>query len=360
MKKYKLTDANIKDSISTILLYSKPDLVKEVLSTVQVDASSAHLDNVDTNRYFNKIVHNPFLFILGKKATKRKNSSSSTVVNRNDIKSGAFNHYKANRDFLIEHGVDLASISDKCCFVLSVANKKVRKLYEIYKSYGFTDQKIFKTISCFDTSKPYSSMDFLIENGCKEHLFKYLCQSVRSVEPYVKYRILLAKKCGVDVTKANAEFNGYISDRNNKSLYYMPEVNIPEEDVHSFLGIVEPISEEDIDQESRSKFDDIANDAVYDPLDKMHDFPYFTYLEETYLSEDRLVYELGIVNVSMRKAIRVYSALKNEFPDKDDRLLLTYAMTKDSILDQEQVNVVKSTVEEVIRKCGASYERTNK
>ncbi len=364
LKPYKIADSNI-NSLSYILVYSNPEIVKEVLSTAKIDAATAHLDNVDTVRYINRLVCNPKLFIQGKKAILNTKGGNSKLDNNSEeyiYTSGAFTHYKANRQFLIDHGVTVADMTEKYnkrSFFLSESHRRVLKMYECYKSYGFTDERLFKTVSCFTKGRPYPNMDFLIENGYKEHLYRYLVASIGNIDDDIKYRILLAKKCGVDVMKDDYRFIKYISIKADKSLYYMNGVNVPEEDVPTFLGIVDPLSEDIVDKDTVKAFDAATDKVIYDPQDKMHDFPYFTYLEENYASEDGLVYNLGIVNISSRKVVRVYSALKKEFPNMEDKILLLYAMTKDSILNQEQVNAVKTTIDEVIRKCGASYERRN-
>ena len=183
-----------------------------------------------------------------------------------------------------------------------------------------------------------------------------------------KERILIVKKVAdenalYDPRHKHAQFAGYVSNLNDTRLYSDPRVQITSlKQVPMFLDEREYFESEE-GRAIKQKLDEITANAIYNKDDELQDNPYIDYLDEKLRYDYEQVYRFDNLVISRRKVIRLLNCLLKSEEVKnmgiDNKTILAYALTKDSILNSDQLRTAINVVDHVVGRGLVKDEGTN-
>ena len=352
------------NGLPIVLAHSNPQIINEIISYIKEDCEGK---NISEEWLLNKLLYFPNIFVKGTK-TFRGNKSNNTSSSLEGL-SGLFSNYKNNRQFFIEKGADVASIYRKTPHIFGDYHARIRNNYSILKSYDIPDALIFKTPTCLNAGDDiYSSLDFYVESECERHLINNLVHSLINTSRETKERILIVKKIGdekdlYDPRHKHAQFAGYVSNMNDTRLYSDPRVQITSlKQVPMFLDEREYFENEE-GRAIKQRLDEITANAIYNKDDELQDNPYIDYLDENLRYDYEQVYRSDNLVISRRKVIRLLNCLLKSEEVKnmgiDNKTILAYALTKDSILNSDQLRTAINVVDHVVGRGLVKDEGTN-
>jgi len=336
LKKYIIDDDYINNLI-IILVYSSVEIINNIFKNIENDQT----ENITGDMLFSSYMANPNLFISGRKVDRQKSGDGKF----NDIEgeAGLYNNYLANRKFFIEQGFDITKSLKSCISVFGTKNQTLVDTYAKFMSYDISKKVIESNLSCLSTKDVYKMMDLLIENECEPHLRNYLAQSVKFPKIIIR-RIIVAKMKGLPYMNEDYTFPSYISQLRNEKL------STGIEDISKYIDETEYFDTESLLQE-KEIYDNQVIDTIYVRDKKLEENKYINYLDSNFMDSNLSnVYNIGEVLISRRKVLRVYGELIKKHDWENNKNLLMYAITYNSILSREQLETIENTVDYIISK----------
>lgn len=318
-----------------ILAHSDSEIVSNIINNIKEDIKNSKKDILFQDIFINYLEY-PNFFIRNTRAYGRRKSKDSW--NDNEFEVGAYKNYLENRAFFTNLGLNMISVIKKSGKILLLPNKKILDNKKVFDTYHIPSQIYLSTLSCFNATNPAEAIDQFIELNCFEYLLQNFSRVIFKSDNLVFYRIIIANIRNIPAfMESNGKLKayGYITSPYNNELgvsalnrsemvqqYYPKEIQI---------------------------FDSFINEEEFDNNWMMVLNNYFIKkLDENYIY-DEFSYDFHGVIISRYKVLRYYEMLirKSQAGTKE---ALLYAICKNSILNEDEYNKIKTCVERLFNR----------
>ena len=318
-----------------ILAHSDSEIVSNIINNIKEDIKNSKKDVLFQDIFINYLEY-PSFFIRNTHAYGRRKSKDSW--NDNEFEVGAYKNYLENRAFFTNLGLNMISVIKKSGKILLLPNKKILDNKKVFDTYHIPSQIYLSTLSCFNATNPAEAIDQFIELNCFEYLLQNFSRVIFKSDNLVFYRIIIANIRNIPAfMESNGKLKayGYITSPYNNELgvsalnrsemvqqYYPKEIQI---------------------------FDSFINEEEFDNNWMMALNNYFIKkLDENYIY-DEFSYDFHGVIISRYKVLRYYEMLirKSQAGTKE---ALLYAICKNSILNEDEYNKIKTCVERLFNR----------
>lgn len=254
---------------------------------------------------------------------------------------GAFEDFEENIKLIEQLGYDPKEAMENTSSILIEQNTKLKRNAETLIKYGFPNnlnEAGFK-LTGLKAENILLTIDKFIELG--ELKYAQDNTSRLSLDPnsYIFYRLYFAKKYNkkhpnkayiIKREKDNKEiFKGIISDKNNKTLELDNIIDI--ESTKNYI----------FDKETTENINEYIKEQLKNDIKIIVDEQIKT-LEEKF--KNGIIYQFDDISISRNKVLIIYSIIKNKFNNLDEKNLLLYAITYNSILDHEDFYKIKQYI----------------
>ena len=315
-----------KENVSTIIELLKRDMI--------VNESSETLNEV-----FENVLCAQEIFINRKRAFRRyKKSGGSSGGGQNN--GGRYENFVINHDYLESLGANVLKIIDSCEEVMRMNPNRLKRCVRDFDFYGIPKESYLNSPSAFKATTNLETMDMFIELGGYEYACSNPSMLVRATNSPMFYRLYKAK-----------EENEQVFRKTKKSILLPKRITVESEkgygiDFTNGSEVVKQyIPEFSTDYGlliEKDTFDYNMTNALNDELIK--------FLEENYKIDD-LRYNFNGVIISRNKVLRNYELLIRHGQGGKFEALM-YALTKNSILNEEEFNLVFDCAKKVLEKRG--------
>lgn len=317
------------NSLTSIYLLIKSD--KNAIETIYNLSKEYNIE-------FKRIISAIPAALIHKSSEKSKGNGNQNI---NKTVSGSYEDFEKNIKLMKEIGYNIEEVVEKTISILTTPNKTLRKNIENLKKYGFPNNlKDFGfSLSGLKGANPIIIIDKFIELGELEYIKRNTSRLNLDKTSYIFTRLYFAKKYNTTAdekiitkkkTKDKEILTGVISKENDKTLDKMinPEILKTDfSDIENYNEILEYISQE----EKKGYSFEISHDETIDKIERQ-----FKNTEITYKFNDTII--------SRYKTQRIYSLLKKHFPEYDNKTLLLFSLTYESILSEEEYENIKQYV----------------
>lgn len=321
--------------LAQIFINSDSDILSTIIKNLENDYESNKTRSKE--EMFKEYLNTPSIFIRGKRAYKRKDSTTKGPGGGSGNISviGAFDNYIKNRELLLEKGIDINSVVTKCKTLLTTPHQKVKENFACFELYKIPSKAYSSALYSLTSADPLSAIDQFIELGCYKYILSNFSYVTRKPDDLLFYRIVKANQLGEtiysDRNTQKIELSGKIS--NDRKYGYSINKENKEESVSQFTPTF------------NSMYDEVINsDRSTGPIILAYN-NYFIQKIEEYKVDD-LRYDFNGVIISRFKVLRIYETLiKNRIAGTYDAIC--YAICKNSILTEEQYRNIISCLNKV-------------
>lgn len=340
-------------AITEILLYSN----KEVLDNMFKTAVDNKIMIPETDRIdIMLLLKHPARFIQKKRRYHLRGGQKVYDIHAGEL-VGCSDDFFKNLEYFTSRGIDAKEFY-KISNVPELPHRQILNNQNIFDFYGIDKMNVLKTLSCFSSTNPADTIDQYIELG----YFNYISNNLSLVnfgpEDHRCYKLAYALKytdippqklftqrggISLKILEENEEISGLNADNwENKLNRYIPFKD-QEELINTY--------EKAIRKNNTLDTSLAENSPIIKSLDAM------------FLEEDRKpeVYNFGAtmtpngyvwkINISRNKVLRIYSILMKEGL-ADDTDSIVYAITRNSILSEEEYNIIENGVKSIKQRRG--------
>ena len=328
------------DVLTRILIFTNiKQLVKIIEKTTQ--------NGIDYQMLFRK--HPTILYPKLREQNRIIKLPPEDLGEQNSSSSGLMNNYMGNIDFLKENGYPVAEVFHDCPTFARFKTKTVINIHDKLTLYGVSfwneDKTLKRAFSIFGTLDVLDKLDIGIESSSYCYLY-YQNNISRLMETSINfYRIKLAKLSNVkeeeffhlyENKKSKICLNGKYKQatefgKNAAETFEMYNAIVPKFEQKELYDSV-------VDNNTNDVISDISlKDRLIEQLDVLYKSP-----------DSDLIYNLNGVIISRFKVLRYYQTLISSnsliVPSKD---VLLYAITKLSMLNEEEYNTIIDCVNKI-------------
>ena len=253
---------------------------------------------------------------------------------------GAFEDFCNNIELIKSLGCNITEAIKDNPSVFIVSYTRLSLNARILKEYGFLDENNllpqgFK-LSGLKSTNLQEIIDIFIELGEMNYLKVNASRLRLESDSYIIKRIYFAKKHGIEYKserKNKTTLKGIISDEKTKTLDRYIDIE----------SIKHTIFDEKIDDEIKSTIERILKSVHQTAIEQNSELPEVNTLDQTY-KRNEMTYSFNGTIISIRKVKKLYPILLHEFPELDKRKLLLYAITYNSMMDENEFNNIKNII----------------
>lgn len=348
--------------LKTLFIYSNKDTLRNVLEVARdekilYDGISLGNGSKKIGIDFDLLLEQPFRFIDRKYKWKENKKRDGVGKNSNDV-FGASRDFIENLILFKSYGINPIDFCNNSK-VSIIPNKKIRKIIDIFNLYGIEKERFIKTLSCFDSVYLSCVLDMFIELGRFDYIKKNLSRCRLDVDNIIFYRLIYALKYTnipmEELIDKNGRFTSLIVNGISKS---DKDKVIPMTDLNK-RNMVNQIKD---NNESFDEYDKLYSSYESD-ISLAKDSDFIRLLDNNYLNRSILgeviqpgVYCFGsidtlrgkwYINISRNKVLRICNNLIKNDIKIDNMDVIMYMITKNSILTQEEYNIIYNEVDKV-------------
>ena len=335
------SEGNIK-TFTNILLRSS----KEVIDNVIAVANRTGIDDIMSLKT---------AFITSKAYTRRNGESIDQLSSQDKAYAyGAYSDFLKNVEFFKEEGFDLSKIS--CPSVLTSSNNIVRSNYKTLKYYDLDIKNSSgkDTLSSLESNNVCESSEMFVE--LHRDGIKYLNKNLSRIklEPYnlVFYNAYYMVKNGYTPFKniestGNMQLRGEVVNISRGGTFGITNDN-KDEILNRYVpdSSVKEKYDKYVELEMKKVFKSMRdnngllykNEVTYDK--------FITSLDEKYGNKDIYAYIIDGIRISKVKVLRLYSILKDKITPENQKEIINYILTYNSIIDKDEMYKIDKVVEE--------------
>lgn len=321
-------------------VFNQPEILTKILLSSTKENIDRLIREFDESHLSWKefIKNNPSVLYPNSKMTIKLEGNKTHGKKSSNTTSGSLNYCLKNIEFLKANGFDVARVLKDCEIFFIRKPSTQEKIYNRLKLYGlslkYPDGTTKKGFSSLDTLDVLDKLDAGIECGCYSYYLDNVSKLVDS--KFNLFKIKMAKIDGMiddqlfrkvksgNETKIciSGEFAQEIDDKYGKtiedSFRIYQAINVPIENKELYTSIV----------------DNSDNDTITDYV--LQD-EYINQIDQLY-KENHRVYNFNGVIISRFKVLRYYQTLITNPDINSSRDTLMYAITKNSMLNQNDYN----------------------
>lgn len=319
----KLNINNLGDKVAIILVHSSSSILKSIIANIKEDNDSVKERNYSLQSVFNIYLNRPSLFIQGKRKYSKGNQSNNIPSSID----GSYDNYIINRKFFKEKGADIQKLIKQCASIFTKSNDIIKRNARIFDFYQIPRENYLSSPSSLGVTDLLSTIDRFIEVGCHEHIKDNPTYCVKYYSKEVFTAIKAAKRDGKNIERQYIDQNIVRHTINNSIIeeYRNEHINSP---------LVTSYLDELIDERK-----------CIGPLSNVFENETILLLEAQYKDND-FTYNFNGVLISRLKVLRIYEEIiKNELGNSPE--LLEYAICKNSILNEDDYQRVKSCIDRI-------------
>jgi|GEM_PF-5568031 len=335
------SEGNIK-TFTNILLRSS----KEVIDNVIAVANGTGIDDIMSLKT---------AFITSKAYTRRNGESIDQLSSQDKAYAyGAYSDFLKNIEFFKEEGFDLSKIS--CPSVLTSSNNIVKSNYKTLKYYDLDIKNSSgkDTLSSLESNNVCESSEMFVE--LHRDGIKYLNKNLSRIklEPYnlVFYNAYYMVKNGYTPFKniestGNMQLRGEVVNISRGGTFGITNDN-KDEILNRYVpdSSVKEKYDKYVELEMKKVFKSMRdnngllykNEVTYDK--------FITSLDEKYGNKDIYAYIIDGIRISKVKVLRLYSILKDKITPENQKEIINYILTYNSIIDKDEMYKIDKVVEE--------------
>ncbi len=303
-----LTESDLKFTkdfpIYDILLLSKPSIVSAILKLRSANIISESL-----------IMSSKEIFVK---------EIDEELIDKTTIQEGKFDTLLMNLNSLSNHNLSTESISRKEKDIILMDNKRLEKSLQLVDLYNL-DYSSSNSYELIKDNKLIVLVDKFIELGLGEYIKEHPHQISERCIPRIN-RMYLCKQLNIPLL---------IDNKLN------PKITAVDFEIGKNV-----ISDDDITEFIPNSVNRYLNEECFKALIENNDYTNFegeiSLIEEYKTSEIEYNFE-GII-ISRNKVLRNYKCLKEKCPSIDDKALLFNAILFESILDEEQIEIINNII----------------
>jgi hypothetical protein len=244
-----------------------------------------------------------------------------------------------------------SSIFKKCCFIFCKPHKMIKNAINTYDEYNIPPEKYLKTLSGLNSYLQADILDLAIELDCLDYIKNNLSRAILLPDHKTFFIIARAMQLGYNkeqifnnnrlrTKELSTDYRIGINDFNGAQVTQKYVVSGTRykifEEYDSVL--IDSMKREGVDfSQVNQIFGDPNSTSNINEIDACYSDP-----------KNPLIYNINGVIISRPKFLRIYNAIiKREYDETED--LLLFALTKNSIITQQQFDVVKNEISKLYK-----------
>ena len=342
---------NNPEILTNTLLYSSVDLLQNMINISEENGMD----------WRDALLRCPVYFYPSVRMNKKSDRNSTPGENSSSI-TGGLSNYESNIKFLNSKNITCSDVLSDCVTFFSFKASNNKKNYEFLQKYliPLKDQygRTKKGFSALKYSVIFDNLDIGIECGCYEYYKDNITVLIDGRSNM--YRIKLAEK-------QNYSASDFFSEVNMKNNLGIKKVLRRSALKREEFG---KDQDETFNQYSAVTIDNYINSDTVELYDKIlksneninitdiseKDY-YIQKLDNVYMKND-LIYDFGGVIISRLKVLRFYQTLISSPEIEPSYDVLLYVITKLSMLDEEEMNIIISSLKSL--KIGENISNENR
>ncbi len=327
--------------ISSILTLSNSKIIKKIIDNIKTDIGDVEDLDYEVNKMFSIYLKKPSIFIKGVKKYQAKNGKGGKESSESDI-LGSFQNYELNRELFIELGVlNINKIMETCPSIFTHSNDKIKNTANQFISYGIPSNIFLNRPSCLLSKSPLDIIDQFMEAGYDYHFYDYIigCISgttIFDLNSLELYQLINAKKNNWKVVGGRGE---------DKTIFYLGNGRL----FRNGSILSKYFKTSSINLEYKEEEFAIESELGNIESDEVLNHKYIKKLDELFKANS-MIYNFNGVIISRYKVLRYFATAINNGIDTFDTL--TKIIFKNSIMTQEEHNMVLSEIDENIKNIG--------
>lgn len=342
---------NNPEILTNTLLYSSVELLQNMINVSEENGMD----------WRDALLRCPVYFYPSVRMNKKSDKNSTPGENNSSI-TGGLSNYENNIKFLNSKNITCSDVLSDCVTFFSFKASNNKKNYEFLQKYliPLKDQygRTKKGFSALKYSGIFDNLDIGIECGCYEYYKDNITVLIDGRSNM--YRIKLAEK-------QNYSSSDFFSEVNMKNNLGVKKVLRRSALKREEFG---KNQDETFNQYSAVTIDNYINSDTVELYDKIlksneninitdiseKDY-YIQKLDNVYMKND-LIYDFGGVIISRLKVLRFYQTLISSPEIEPSYDVLLYVITKLSMLDEEEMNIIISSLKSL--KIGENISNENR
>lgn len=355
--------------IKELLMYSSGETLRKVLNCVQKEQiynnGIVESDgNVKRGIDFDLLLESPARFIDRKRRYKLRGNEIIDVKFGTDS-IGAATDFIENIELFKSYGVNPLDFCENAK-VSILPTDKIKKIISVFELYGIGKDYFVKTLSCFDSIHQADALDQFIELGQFDYILRNMSRCQLLPDNPIFYRLVYGIKHTAlpmeSMITKKGTFSSLITDTSKKN------------DATSF-GINAFNKQQMVNQTSRfygdhelyQTYSELVSPISSDVTVALsRDDSIVHLLDENFLvrkTDGEMiypnVYNFGAIdtprgtwniNISRNKVLRICNELMKHNVEIDDMDTIMFIVTKNSILTQEEYNIIYQQIESIRKK----------
>lgn len=308
-----------------ILLY-KTD--KEVIKKME---ETAHHLNIPIKNIFKKNI-STFIHKAAQKAHIKHDQNNDNEKINNIC--GCHEDFIKNIELFNSLGYDVSDIYKNCASILTYSNKTISNNINGLKTYGIDIRNNNQNIklSGLKSANILLTIDQFIELDEFDYVRNNTSRLQLTPDNIIFYKLYYAKRNGEEYRSKSFEgsYKSYITQNLHPDSKVRPNNKL--EDTNTIKPVI-------VDQMTDQKYNDLILDYDYTIDYNLLESDLFKKLDKNFLSQDQMAYQIGNSRFSKLKLARLLSAF-----DKIDNNIVLYCLTYNSIISQEEFDLVKNNI----------------
>jgi len=325
------------------------------------------------------------MFISRKVKWKKKNPTGIEGPTNDSSQVGRHEDFIENISFFTKLGVDVGKSFKKCGYVFLFSNEHIRLAIKNLELYGITEEEYIKTLSSLSSLNQCDVLDQFIELGYLDYIKNNLSYlAIKQPQSPIFYKLARLNQLSLPAPKGREERNvstlkleitqdkkdliiekkdGTVEIINSKNGAEITEQYIPtfekqkeyDKAYTSSLNNTTRISCGSqiirlLDQNYISPYYDKYSNKTYQTLDSREiEINANHEIVGDYPKHSSIVYNIAGVQISRLKVLRIYDTLLAcDLGGNFESIM--YAITKNSILTQEQYNAIYEEIKQLLDK----------
>lgn len=330
-------------------VFKNPEILTNTLlySSVELLQNMINVSEENEMDWRNALLRCPVYFYPAVR-TNKKSSKNSTLGENNSSITGGLSNYENNVKFLNSKNIKCSDVLSDCITFFSFKPSNNKKNYEFLQKYliPLKDQygRTKKGFSALKYSGIFDNLDIGIECGCYEYYKDNITVLIDGRSNM--YRIKLAEKENYSAS----DFFSEVNMKNNLGVKKVLRRSVLRRDEFG------KDKNETFNQYNAVTIDNYINSDTVELYDKIlksneninitdiseRDY-YIQKLDSVYMKND-LIYDFDGVIISRLKVLRFYQTLISSPEIEPSYDVLLYAITKLSMLDEEEMNIIISSL----------------
>lgn len=328
---------NNPEILTNTLLYSSVELLQNMINVSEENGMD----------WRDALLRCPAYFYPSVRMNKKSDKNSTPGENNSSI-TGGLSNYENNVKFLNSKNIKCSDVLSDCVTFFSFKASNNKKNYEFLQKYliPLKDQygRTKKGFSALKYFGIFDNLDIGIECGCYEYYKDNITVLIDGRSNM--YRIKLAEKQNYSASdffsEVNMKNNSGVKKVLRRSALKREDFGKDQDETFNQYSAV--TIDDYIDSDTVELYDKILksneNINITDISEKDY---YIQKLDNVYMKND-LIYDFGGVIISRLKVLRFYQTLISSPEIESSYDVLLYVITKLSMLDEEEMNIIISSL----------------